>query len=780
LVIQIIHFHNFALFPGCTGFSSAEIKPVEPDQDNACAGKEDHYSILSCFCKPKNKNRMKKTIWVLLLPIISTNLFSQVKQTKEDSTLVNPSKLMPAIEIRAVRASKDYPFPQTVINNNEIARKNLGQDIPFLLNQIPGAVANADAGNGVGYTGLRIRGTDPSRINFTINGIAYNDAESQGVFLVNLPDILSSTNSIQVQRGVGTSSNGAGAFGATVNLLTNEVNEKPYSNFNNSIGSFHTRKHTLKAGTGLINKQFTVDFRLSALRSDGYIDRASSDLNSYYFSAASIKEKSSLRLNIFSGKEKTYQAWYGVPEDQLANNRTLNIAGTDKPGEPYENETDNYQQSHYQLFYNKKINSNLNFNAGLYATTGKGYYEQYKADQKFSRYGLPNPQINGNVVNTTDLVRQLWLDNLYAGTNFSLQFKNEKREIIGGGGASEYKGNHFGKIIWANTGIPKDKIWYDHDAFKNEQHLFTKWMEKVGKFSFFGDIQIRSVGYKIDGFRDNPTLKTDNKWLFVNPKAGIRYTANNISAFISYAKASKEPNRDDFEAGANEIPKPEKLHDLEAGIEKVIGKLFLAATVYHMSYTDQLVLTGKVNDVGAYTRTNIPKSFRTGIELETNISLTKWFSFSNNLALSRNKIQKFTDYTDDYASGIQLQNTYENSDIAFSPSIVDNAMFTFKLSKQAEVRWNTKYVGRQYLDNTGRKNRSLDPFLVQDLNFNYAIPSKKVKGLEVLFQINNIWNELYAPNGYTYTYFYGRTEFINNYFYPMAERNYMLGLSVNL
>lgn len=722
---------------------------------------------------------MKKTNLLAWLLAFSLPLFSQENPPKKDSTGSFNSKWMPSIEIKAVRAGKDYPFTQTTINKSTIEKKNLGQDIPFILNQIPGAVANADAGNGIGYTGLRIRGTDPNRINFTLNGIAYNDAESQGVFLVNLPDILSSTNSIQVQRGVGTSSNGTGAFGATVNLMTNEVNEKAYGLLSNSLGSYNTRKHTIKAGTGLINNQYTIDFRLSSIQSDGYIDRASSNLSSYYFSAASLKEKSSLRLNIFSGKEKTYQAWYGVPEDQLLSNRKINIAGTDKPGDPYENETDNYQQTHYQLFYNKKINKTINLNVAAFTTVGKGYYEQYKADQKFSRYGLPNPIINGSPVTQTDLIRQLWLDNTYMGSNFSFQHKNENTELILGGGASNYQGNHFGKIIWANTGIAKDHRWYDHEANKKEQHLFGKWMQQKGKFYLFGDMQLRNVGYTIDGFRDNPNLTINQQWLFLNPKVGIRYTANTMSAYLSYAKATKEPNRDDFEAGANEIPRPETLHDFEAGIEKKAGKLTLAGTLYFMDYVNQLVLTGKVNDVGAYTRTNIPNSFRTGIELELNLAATKWMQISNNLALSRNKIKNFTDYVDDYASGNQMATQYENTDIAFSPSLVNNTTVSLDILKNLEVNWNTKYVGRQYLDNTSRKNRSLDPFLVQDIAFNWTIPMKNLKSLELIGQINNIWNTLYAPNGYTYSYFYGRTESINNFYYPMAERNFMVGLNIH-
>jgi iron complex outermembrane receptor protein len=722
---------------------------------------------------------MKKTNLLAWLLAFSLPLFSQENLPKKDSTGSFHSKWMPSIEIKAVRAGKDYPFTQTTINKSTIEKKNLGQDIPFLLNQIPGAVANADAGNGIGYTGLRIRGTDPNRINFTLNGIAYNDAESQGVFLVNLPDILSSTNSIQVQRGVGTSSNGTGAFGATVNLMTNEVNEKAYGLLSNSLGSYNTRKHTIKAGTGLINNQYTIDFRLSSIQSDGYIDRASSNLSSYYFSAASLKEKSSLRLNIFSGKEKTYQAWYGVPEDQLLSNRKINIAGTDKSGDPYENETDNYQQTHYQLFYNKKINKTINLNVAAFTTVGKGYYEQYKADQKFGRYGLPNPIINGSPVTQTDLIRQLWLDNTYMGSNFSFQHKNENTELILGGGSSNYQGNHFGKIIWANTGIAKDHRWYDHEANKREQNLFGKWMQQKGKFYLFGDMQLRNVVYTIDGFRDNPNLTINQDWLFLNPKVGIRYTANTMSAYLSFAKATKEPNRDDFEAGANEIPRPETLHDFEAGIEKKAGKLTLAGTLYFMYYVNQLVLTGKVNDVGAYTRTNIPNSFRTGIELELNLAATKWMQISNNLALSRNKIKNFTDYVDDYASGNQMATQYENTDIAFSPSLVNNTTVSLDILKNLEVNWNTKYVGRQYLDNTSRKNRSLDPFLVQDIAFNWTIPMKNLKSLELIGQINNIWNTLYAPNGYTYSYFYGRTESINNFYYPMAERNFMVGLNIH-
>ena len=729
---------------------------------------------------------MKKNLLAALLLASSSFAFSQnnqkaenIKEISSGSQDTTKSKLMEAIEIRAVRAEKNYPFTQNLITKRNIEKNNVGQDIPFLLNQIPGAVVNSDAGNGIGYTGIRIRGTDASRINFTLNGIAYNDAESQGVFLVNLPDFLSSTNSIQVQRGVGTSANGPGAFGATINLMTNEVQEKAYATLSNSIGSFNSFKNTIKTGTGLINGRYTIDARLSNISSDGYIDRSSSKLQSFYVSAASIKEKSSLRLNVFSGKEKTGQAWYGVTEEQLSTNRKFNSAGTEKPGTPYENETDNYTQTHYQLFYNKKINTKWDFNAAVFATTGNGYYEQYKAQQSYATFGLPNFQLGGDILFETDLIRQLWLDNLYRGTNFSFQKKYKNNEIILGGGSSIYDGNHFGKIIWAQAGIDKDFKWYDLDARKQEQHLFGKWLHKYNDFHFFGDLQARNVSYNIEGFRNNPGLKIDQKWLFINPKIGFRYTKNNNSLFASYAIANKEPNRDDFEASTTEIPKHETLNDLELGFERNTKRLKLAVTAYYMHYRNQLVLTGKINDVGAYTRTNIPVSYRAGIEIESNFIINDKLQFNNNIAFSRNKVKQFTEYYDDYDAGGQKTNFYNNADIAYSPAVVENATLSYKPFNNTEIRLNSKYVSRQYLDNTSRKDRSLDPFFIQDLIINQIFKPRGLSSIELILQVNNLWNKLYAPNGYTFSYLFNNQVSINNYYYPMAERNLMVGLNIN-
>ena len=715
---------------------------------------------------------------LLALPVFSFNRFEITDTIKPiDSTFL---RWMEPIEIKAVRANRSYPFTTSYISKRSIEKNNLGQDIPFLLSQVPGVVANSDAGNGIGYTGIRIRGTDASRINFTLNGISYNDAESQGVFLVNLPDFLSSVSDIQVQRGVGTSSNGPGAFGATINLFTNEVQDTAYAQLSNSIGSFRTLKNTIKFGTGLMKNQFTVDGRLSSIQSDGYVDRAKSRLQSFYISAASLRQNSSLRFNIFSGDEKTYQAWYGVSEEQLKTNRRFNSAGTEKPGNPYENETDNYTQTHYQLFYNKRINTNWNFSSAVFATTGKGYYEQYKAEAAFKNYGIAPPIINGTPIENTDLIRQLWLDNIYKGTNASIQYTSANREIVAGGGISQYDGQHMGKIIWANIGIENGKKWYDLDADKSEQHVFVKWLESMGKFKFFGDLQIRNVNYALGGFRNNPSLLIDQSWFFVNPKWGIRYTNGRTTAFASFAAANKEPNRDDFEAGTKELPKAEQLSDWELGIEQSSNSVRLNATLYYMRYRNQLVLTGKVNDVGAYTRTNVQRSYRMGLELEATVNLSSQWSIYHNLTLSNNRIIDHTEFWDDYDAGGQQSLFLPSAPLSFSPAVTSSNTIVYKPIKNSELKLSTRYVSRQFMDNTGRKDRSLDPFFVQDLQWNHTIQPKRLKSLELILQMNNIWNALYAPNGYTYSYFYSGELIRNNFYYPMAERNFMAGISITL
>ncbi len=722
---------------------------------------------------------MKRIIVLGCIVLSATASFSQQTEAAKDSFYT-----LTPVEVRAIRAGENSPFTKTNISKKEISKLNQGQDIPFLLNQTPSVVINADAGNGIGYTGIRIRGTDATRINVTLNGIPYNDAESQGTFFVNLPDFSSSVNSIQVQRGAGTSSNGAGAFGASINMSTNEVNKEASAEINNSYGSFNSWKNTVKVGTGLLNNHFTVDARLSKINSDGYIDRATSDLSSAYLSAAYLNTKTTVRLNIFTGKEKTYQAWNGVSETDLRNgNRTINYGGMEKPGEPYDNEVDNYNQTHYQLFFNQELSSTLTFNTALFLTRGKGYYEQYKAEREYAEFGLPNPVIGGTSITESDFVRQLWLDNYFYGNIFSLQYRKKNTQLVVGGAYTKYDGKHYGKLIWSsNGGLPEPAYkWYDNKADKSDFNIYTKWQQQLSEnWNLFTDLQYRHVGYAINGFRDNPSLSVDNNYNFFNPKFGISYNKNGWNAYASYGVAAKEPNRDDFEAGASQMPKPERLHDIEASIEKRKANHNLSATFYYMSYDNQLVLTGKVNDVGAYTRTNIPESYRMGVELQGGIKFNSWVNISANLALSNNKVKDFTEFIDDYDNGGQKTSTFQSADIAFSPAVVGGATINLLPVKNVELSFLSKYVSKQYLDNTENDSRSLNSFFVQDVRAIYTFKTNWLKEVNIIGQVNNLLGKKYEPNGYTYSYFVGGETVTENFYFPMAGRNFMLSLNVKL
>lgn len=696
---------------------------------------------------------------------------------------LNDTSLLQPVEILATRAGEKTPVARTNLSKKDIERNNTATDLPFLLREIPSVVAHSDAGNGIGYTGLRIRGSDATRINVSINNIPYNDAESQGTFFVNLPDFVSSASSIQVQRGVGSSTNGAGAFGGTINLSTNEINQNRKIELDNVAGSFQSLRNTLGFNSGIFGKGFTIDGRLSRISSNGYIDRATSDLRSYFLSAARVGKKSSLRMNIFSGREKTYQAWYGVPEDKLATDRTFNPAGTEKPGEPYQNETDNYTQTHYQLFYNLRATEQLRTSVAVFLTRGKGYYEQYKADQSFSDYGLPDFNDNGNVITSTDLVRQLWLDNYFYGAFFSMQYRKGKNNIISGAGWSRYDGLHYGKIIRTSVAnsAPANYKWYDLDAFKTDVNAYSKWEHQLTpRFLIYADLQLRNVRYVINGFRNNPGIRQDNNWLFFNPKAGLSYTINNIRAYVSYARGAKEPNRDDFEAGAGNSPGPEKMNDWEAGMEWNTKKASLAANIFYMDYRDQLILTGKINDVGAYARVNVPRSFRRGLELTGNVQLSEKIRFNANATFSQNKIREFTEYIDDYDNGGQQTRLWRNTDIAFSPAVTAYARLDFTVFEKAVISVGNRYVSRQYLDNTSDRSRSLDPFNVQDVRLSYEKKLSAKMNSNWFLQFNNVFSGRYEPNGYSFSYFYGGDLVTENYYFPMALFNWMAGVKLTL
>ncbi len=717
---------------------------------------------------------MKKIIPGILLSAIGCTVNAQSVKKFNDTAFLQP------VEVLAIRAADKAPFAKTNISQKEIEKNNLGQDLPFLLNQTPSVIINSDAGNGVGYTGIRIRGTDATRINVTLNGIPYNDAESQGTYFVDLPDIASSANSIQVQRGVGTSTNGAGAFGATINLSTNEINKNFYAESNNSYGSYNTWKNNLKFGSGIICNHFTIDGRLSKISSDGYIDRAKTDLKSFFVSTAYVDERNSLRLNIFSGKEKTYQAWNGVPESYLKTDRTYNSAGMDKPGRPYENEVDDYLQTHYQLFYNHQFNPYWKANAALFLTKGKGYYEQYKAGAALADYGLTDYNDGTAVISETDLIRRLWLDNNFYGTVFSLQHQKNKTQFTLGGGFNKYDGKHFGQVIWAEVqpAVPLNHKWYNLTAHKTDLNLFTKWTQQWSThWQSFADMQVRNVQYDINGFRNNPSLIVNNNYTFFNPKVGVTYSNNNWQAYLSYAIAGKEPNRDDFENVSSNKPKAETLYDVELGAEKKAATYSFGANAYYMKYKNQLVLVGNINDVGAYTRTNVPNSYRLGVELQGKVLVNQFVNVSGNITFSSNKIKNYTELIDDYDNGGTKNNFYKSTDISFSPSVIAGGSINFTPLKNAEINLISKYVGRQYMDNTTQKSRSLNSYYTQDVRLSYNIENKIAKNINLILQLNNVFNKRYEANGYTFSYMYGGLV-TENYYFPMATFNWMLGVNV--
>jgi iron complex outermembrane recepter protein len=714
---------------------------------------------------------MKRTAFLI------SSLFTSIFAFAQKDSIVD----LAPVEVRSLRAGKTAPFTRTNITRQEIEKNNVGQDLPFLLNQTPSVVVNSDAGNGFGYTGIHIRGTDATRINVTLNGVPFNDPESGGTFFVDLPDFLSSTNSIQVQRGVGSSSNGAGAFGATINLSTNEVNKTHYVELNNSYGSFNSTKNTLKFGTGLLGKHFTFDGRLSNISSDGYVERASTAMKSYYASAAWMDEKNTIRFNTFSGKEKTYQSWYGVSGSDLATHRRINYAGMEKPGEPYNNQTDNYTQTHYQAFYTRKFSSAVEANGGLFYIHGQGYYEEYKADKPYADYGLSDQVVGGTTYTNSDLVRQLWLDNDFYGGIFSVAIKNKKSDVTIGGALTDYLGNHFGKVIWAEHGLSSNKKYYDLDATKKDHNIYAKWDEKISlHVRGYVDLQLRNVSHEINGFKDNPTIVIKKDYLFFNPKAGVSFFKGLWSGYISYSIANKEPNRDDFEAGKDQQPKPEQLRDLELNAGRKNTKTNWSATLYYMNYKDQLALTGKINDVGAYTRTNVPESYRAGVELEGGIKFCSYASGSANLTLSRNRVKNYTEYIDDYDNGGQKTNFYKEADLSFSPSVIGGATLTITPMKSLSIDVAGKYVGRQFLDNTGKESRSLQPYYLQDLQAAYNFSKGFFKKVELVARVNNIFDKKYEPNGYTFSYFYNNELATENYYFPMAGTNYLLGLNIKL
>lgn len=704
-----------------------------------------------------------------------------------DFVLQQLSFVADEVVVSATRVAKNAAFTYKNLSKADLDKTNQGQDLPYLLNQTPSVVVTSDAGAGIGYTGIRIRGSDATRINVTLNGIPLNDAESQGSFFINLPDLASSVDNIQIQRGVGTSTNGAGAFGASLNIQTTTRRDSAYAELNNTYGSYKTWRNTVSAGTGLINNKFSFDARLSRIKSDGYVDRASSNLKSFFVTGAYYGKNDILRLNVFSGTEKTYQAWNGISEEMLETDRKHNDF-------TYDNQTDNYQQDHYQLFYTRNITKQLVANAALHYTYGRGYYEEFKTAQSLKKYSInpvvildPITNLPVKTIDKSDLVRRLWLDNNFYGTTYSLSYTPQSNlNFTLGGAYNRYEGNHFDEVVWAQyanydgSGSIRHR-YNDNDAFKSDFNIFGRVSYQLDKLNIYADLQYRNVFYSFYGKVDRTNSAQQNARLeFFNPKFGLSYNLddkNNV--YASVAVGNKEPNRRDFtDSNTGTRPKHENLTDIEFGYRTQQSNFNIGANGFAMLYKNQLINTGKLNEVGGQTRQNVPDSYRIGLELDARWQIVKNFSWSATATLSQSRIKNFTEYVnDDVIEGAFLTFDYNNTNIAYSPKIVASNEFAYSY-KNAGIALISKYVGEQNLDNTSASDRVLDAFFINDVRLTYNLSLPGVKNVGLNFLVNNIFNVKYEANGGSGAYLsngdFGRYK----YFYPQATRNFLLSLNL--
>ena len=727
---------------------------------------------MKTLLKQSTRYKVQSTKAYLSLFFIFFSLFSFSQEKPKDSLKTTELK---EVTVSSVRAKDKNPITYTNLSKEDIAPRNLGQDVPVLLQYLPSVVSTTDAGNGVGYTYMRVRGADGSRINVTLNGVPFNDSESQGTFFVNLPDFASSLESVQLQRGVGTSTNGAGAFGASLNMQTKSFQEKAYAEVSNSVGSFATRKHTIAFGTGLHNN-FEMNARISNVASDGFIDRATSNMFGYFFNTNYITEQSQVKFLAFGGKQKTYQAWYGIEDpEKLKNDRTFNPAGmyTDEFGNVqfYDNETDNYWQNHFQLHWTEKWSEKWISNAALHYTIGKGYFEQYKEDEDLTDYNLPD--FNGNSI--SDLVRKRWLDNDFFGATFSLNYRTPKTDLLFGGAANRYLGKHFGEVVWTQNYVPSPNRYYDNFGNKDDVNFYTKASYNItSQLNLFADLQYRMVFYEATSVKFSDVNDT---FRFFNPKAGVNYQLDSKNSFYGYfGIANKEPRRDDYESGS---VKPERLIDYELGWKYNTQKVKISANAFYMNYKDQLVLTGALNDVGSPIFTNSGKSYRVGLEVESTIAIADKLILNPNVTLSQNKNQDFYFQRD----GV-LQNL-GNTDIAFSPNIIVGNRLTFLPIKDFQISLLSKFVSEQYMGNIDSKQSKLEAYFVNDLNINYEWKiNKSIKSIVLSGLVNNIFDLEYESNGYFYTYdddwsSPGNITTIEGAgYFPQAGINFLLGMSL--
>ena len=724
-------------------------------------------------------------ITVLLFScVIGLSAMNAQEQEAKDS-LTTTTISLEEVSVAGLRASKDQPLSFSEITKGELKARNLGQDLPILLNFLPSVVTTSDAGGGIGYTGIRVRGSDATRVNVTINGIPYNDAESQGTFWVNLPDFASSVENIQLQRGVGTSTNGSSAFGASLNILTNTAAKVAYAQISNSVGSFGSLRHTLKFSTGLLNDKIEIAGRLASIQSNGYIDRASSDLNAYFLQGVYQEGNTLIKALVFGGHEITYQSWFGVDPITLTNDRTYNSAGEiyDENGSLtgfYDNQVDNYKQDHYQLHWNQRYKGNWSSSVGLNYTHGRGFYEEYNNATDLGDLRLNDVNVGNTTIASTANIVQKWLDNDFYVLTANIRHKGDQTDVVFGTLLSSYQGDHFGNLIWAryaSNAQPKHEF-YRNKGEKNEFSAFGKITHQLGdSFTAYADLQYRRVNYTARGSLDElGNIGIEDEFNFINPKMGLTFHADeNTQLYVSYAKAQREPNRSDYENGS---PRPEVLNDFELGYRSSGKKTKWSANLYYMGYKDQLVLTGELDNVGAPIRQNVGNSYRLGIEAEVSIALSSQLLWQPNLSLSRNKNRSFSFQRDG-----QVQNLGDTN-ISYSPSIIGGSNLVYAPSTQFQIGLLSKYVGEQYLGNIDADLSKLAAYFINDLNIRYAIGALGwVKAIDFSLLINNVFNSVVETNGYFFTYddswsVPNQTTTIEGVgYYPQAGINFLLGAS---
>ncbi len=728
----------------------AEIIPFEPDPDNTGVAKHFMKRILLCG--------FAAAVAMQMAANTPATGYSQSSDTIA----------LRGIEVAANRASETTPVAFSVVSAEQIEKSNDGRDIPFLLSMTPSLTATSDAGGGVGYSALRIRGTDASRINITANGVPVNDGESHNVYWVNMPDLASSLRDIQIQRGVGTSTNGAGAFGASINMITAAPVPDAYAEFAGAYGSYNTNKQSLRVGSGLLGNHWTIDARISHIGSDGYIDRASSKLWSYLGQVAYSNAGTSLRLLAFGGKEETYMAWdYASREDMEKYGRRYNPCGeytaTDGAKAYYPDQKDYFTQHHFQLHLGQEITRHLRLTATLFYTKGDGHYDQYKTRRTLVEYGLaPFVDAEGNTIEKSDLIRLKFNDNDFVGGNATLNYTRGRLETVLGGGVNNFHGRHFGQIKWVRNylgAIDPLQQYYNNTGNKFDANIYGRANVSLSReFSAFADLQYRHINYRIDGVSDNydwntgamAALDIHRSYDFFNPKVGINFSdGRHHRAFASWSVAHKEPVRDNFTDGdRSHDPRPERLFDYELGYTYSHSLFTAGVNLYYMDYKDQLVLTGQLSDTGNPLSVNVPESYRMGIELQAALKPCKWFDWQLNATFSRNRIKNFVEYIyeDEWTNPITRE--LGTTTIAFSPSVLFNNAFNFHW-RGLDASLQSHYVSRQFLSNAQSREQMLDAYFVSDLNLGYSFGS--VLGLRELrlgLSVYNIFNEKYENNGY--------------------------------